>query len=568
MPAFSLSTVASLSAPSARWRLPQATLGAETLALIVSAFFALLCNRPFWEAALAGRDPHVAGDWLYAAAILVALTGVQFLILCPLLGRWTAKPLLSLLIVATAFATHYIATFAVYLDPHMLRNVLSTEVKESRELVDRDLVLHVAAYAGLPLLLLWRVRLELRPLMRAALIRFAALTVMGLVTAGAVLLVFQDFSALVRNRKEVRYLVTPANLVYSTARVLTAGSGHAGVHRLVVGADARLSIAGRTRAKPVLFVMVVGETARAANWGLNGYERQTTPRLAQLDVINFGSVKSCGTDTETSVPCMFSAIGRRAYDEDRIRNSDSLLQLLRRAGFRILWRDNNTGCKGVCADFGEERVDRHPSVGECDADRCLDEVLLHGMASIAGDNRGNLFVVLHQIGNHGPAYFKRYPNGFSLFQPTCDTAELRKCDRREIVNSYDNAILYTDHFLAEVITFLRAQQGRYDTALYYVSDHGESLGENGLYLHGIPYSIAPAVQTEVPMVLWLSSGFLRSSRLDESCLRQRARQSASHDNLFHSVLGLLDVETAALDPALDFTRGCRTTSAPDHAATD
>jgi lipid A ethanolaminephosphotransferase len=540
-----------------RWHLRRPALGTETLALIVSTFFVLACNQRFWMQALAGRDATVAATWVFATAMLLALISLHLLLLCLMLTRWVAKPLLSVLIVSTAFATYYMNTFSVYLDPNMLRNVLATEARESGEFLVPGMASHLFVYAGLPLVLLWTVRLRRRPLMRALLIRLATAVAAILVAASAILLVFQDLSSLMRNHKQMRYLVTPANFLYSTARALGTRTKHDAMSRIAVGLDAHLAATWQERKKPVLFVMVVGETARAANWGLNGYVRQTTPRLAGLNVVNFSRVQSCGTDTETSLPCMFSAIGRHDYDAARIRNSDSLLHLLRRVGFNIVWRDNNTGCKGVCADIGEERVDRLHVPAACDASGCLDEVLLHGLDTIARSNNGNLFVVLHQLGNHGPAYHKRYPQQFRRFAPTCDTAELQLCQRQEIVNAYDNAVLYTDDFLASTIAFLKAQEPRYDTALLYVSDHGESLGENGLYLHGMPYSIAPTVQKEVPMVMWFSTTFLRTFQIDEACLRSRARQPATHDNLVHTLLGMLQIETDALDSARDLSGNCR-----------
>lgn len=539
------------------WQPRRATVSGETVALIVSTFFALACNQEFWTAALVGRDATRVATWVFASAMLVALIGIHFLLLCLVLNRWVAKPLLSVLIVATAFATYYMNSFSVYLDPNMMRNALATEAKESRDLLVWGMAPHFFVYAGLPLLFLWSVRLERRPMTRATLVRLAAIAGAILVTSGAILLIFQDLSSLMRNHKEMRYLITPANFLYSTARALGTQTQHGGLPRIAVGSDARMAAAWQGRKKPLLFLMVVGETARAANWGLNGYARQTTPRLAQLNVVNFSEVGSCGTDTETSVPCMFSVIGRRAYDENRIRNSDSLLHLLRRVGFNVVWRDNNTGCKGVCAGIGEERVDKLAIPGVCDADRCLDATLLHGLDTIADDNDGNLFVVLHQVGNHGPAYFKRYPERFRRFTPTCDTAELQHCQRQEIVNTYDNALLYTDDFLANTIAFLEAQETRYDTALLYVSDHGESLGENGLYLHGIPYSIAPKVQKDVPMVMWFSPAFLRSFEIDSACLQLRANRPSSHDNLVHTLLGIMQIETSVLDSGLDLSRDCR-----------
>jgi lipid A ethanolaminephosphotransferase len=166
-------------------------------------------------------------------------------------------------------------------------------------------------------------------------------------------------------------------------------------------------------------------------------------------------------------------------------------------------------------------------------------------------------VVLHQLGNHGPAYHRRYPDAFRRFQPTCDTPDLRQCSREQIVNAYDNALLYTDHVLARAIDWLRERQATHDTALVYLSDHGESLGENNLYLHGIPYAIAPDTQTKVPMLMWLSPSYAARWRLDAACLRQRATQPVSHDHLFHTLMGLFDVTTTARDPAFDLAGGCR-----------
>ena len=182
---------------------------------------------------------------------------------------------------------------------------------------------------------------------------------------------------------------------------------------------------------------------------------------------------------------------------------------------------------------------------------------MHGLDQVLADSKGSLVLVLHQLGNHGPAYFKRYPPAFRKYEPTCDSADLAKCSQEAIVNTYDNALLYTDHMLAQTIAFLTKQDRKYHTAMIYLSDHGESLGENGLYLHGVPYSIAPKVQTEVPMVMWFSPGFAKSFSLDTDCLRQRSSLPASHDNLFHSVLGLLDVRTSVYDSKMDLSATCR-----------
>jgi len=315
-----------------------------------------------------------------------------------------------------------------------------------------------------------------------------------------------------------------------------------------------------------VLVLVVGETARAANWQLNGYPRPTTPELAKLPVINFPDVTSCGTNTETSLPCMFAPVGRRNYDEARIRGSESLLHLLVHAGVSVHWRDNQSGCKGVCAGLPQDEVVSLNPAGLCSDGRCLDEGLLLGLNERLEATRTvtgrppTQVLVLHMLGSHGPAYFRRYPPAFAHFAPACEKDDLQKCTRDEIVNAYDNSLRYTDHVLGSLIATLQRNEADVDSALIYVSDHGESLGERNLYLHGLPWFIAPKEQTHVPMVMWLSSGMARASAVDTACLRRRAAAPASHDHLFHTVLGLLDVKTAVYEPDWDLVGGCR--SAP------
>lgn len=532
-------------------------LTSTSLAVWAGLFFALAANATFLSTVLAGRDPWAPSSWLFASAMLVVLAAMHTLLLSFVMLRPLAKPLLALLIVATAFATYYMQRFGIYLDPTMLRNVLKTDPTEAGELFGWGMVPHLLLFAGLPLLVLWRLRLAHQRWAHALAWRTAAVVGSLALLAGALLLVFQDFSAQMRNQKEVRYLITPANFIYSAVRVSTDSAREAQLPRTQIGLDAKLAPSWAARTKPALLVLAVGETARANNWGLNGYVRQTTPQLAARDVINFGDVTGCGTNTETSLPCMFASIGRRDYDERRIRTSESLLHVLQRAGFEVLWRDNQSGCKGVCDGLPTQQLDNARMPEWCDGGRCLDEVLLQGLESIARDAKGNLVVVLHMLGNHGPAYFKRYPAAFRRYAPTCDTGELRQCSRQEIVNAYDNALLYTDHVLARTIDFLQLQAGRHDTALVYVADHGESLGEKGLYLHGVPFAIAPDEQTKVPMTWWLSPGYSSSFGLDTACLKQQAAKPQTHDNLFHTTLGLLQVQAREYEPALDITRTCR-----------
>ncbi len=540
--------------------LPQLRLPVEGLLLLGCAWFALLGNRRFVQAALSGRSVSDASAWGFGAALIVGLLALHLLLLAPLSTRWTVKPVLAAAIVTTAFATYYMQRYGVYLDPSMLRNVLRTDWHEASELLGPSLGLHLLLYAALPLLVLWRVQLVLWSWKRSLLMRLALLVAAVGVLVAALLSVFQPFSSLMRNHKEMRYLITPANVMWSLASVAGADAKARSGPRQAIGLDAHPGPSWATRSKPMLVVLVVGETARAANWGLSGYARQTTPELAQISdgsLLNFPYAQACGTNTETSVPCLFAPMGRHNYDEDKIRGSESLLNVLARAGVGVTWRDNQSGCKGVCEGLPAQRVlDINPP-GLCHDGRCLDEGLLAGLPDMLRQTHGTQLLVLHALGNHGPSYFRRYPPAFARFQPECRSDDLRTCSREQIVNAYDNALLYTDHVLALLIAQLKAQAGSVDSALIYVSDHGESLGENNLFLHGMPYAIAPDVQTRVPMLIWLSPGMAADRDIDLACLRARAARPAAHDNVFHTLLGLLDVRTTLYQPDWDLSQPCR-----------
>ncbi|MBI2768671.1 MAG: phosphoethanolamine--lipid A transferase [Burkholderiales bacterium] len=543
-------------------RIPRPALHTETLVLACAAFLMLAGNQPFWRAALAGRPWGEIGTWGFAAAVYVALTAFYLAFAALFSTRHTVRPLLAVLLLVTASAAYYMERYAIYLDRAMLRNVLATDVREARDLLGWGLAAHLLLWGVAPAALLWWPHLKRRPLGRALAVRAGWVLGSVAVGVGSLLLVFADFASMMRNQPDMRYLVTPGNIVAGLAANTWGRAKRPNQPRTVVGADAKQDTAAAARSRPSLFVLVVGETARAQNFALNGYARPTNPELAARNVIYFPNAKACGTSTEVSLPCMFSPYGRANYNEEKILTSESVLHVLARAGVKVLWRDNQSGCKGVCEGLPAEQVDHKPVPALCAGGECLDEMLLQGMDGVLADGKGNLLVVMHQMGSHGPAYFKRYPPAQKKFTPACETEDLRKCAPAEIVNAYDNSLLYTDYFLGRVIDFLNQAQKTHDTALLYMSDHGESLGEGGLYLHGMPYAIAPDVQTQVPFLMWLSPAFRTAFGVDEACLRGEAKnRQASHDNLFHSLLGIFGVRASVYDRALDLFAPCRAASA-------
>jgi lipid A ethanolaminephosphotransferase len=532
---------------------PNITL--ESLILLVSAYFVAATNAAFWKALSATGVLEGSRGWVLVPALAVAIIGFHAAVLAAFLNRWIAKPVLTILMVLTAAAAFFADRYGVHMDQSMIRNMFKTDAAEAVELFTPGLFGYVLMFGIVPTIAIWRAKIIVVPWRRAVVRRIIFVMSMLVLTSTAVLATFNDLSPLMRNHKALRYLITPGNYIISTAREIERQRRPKKSALHVVAPDAA-QVAHAPGSKPHLLVIVVGETVRAKNWGLSGYARQTTPQLASLDVIDFQDVTACGSNTEVSVPCMFSPFGRKSYDQDRISASESLLHVLERAGVRTLWRDNQTGCKGVCdglafESYREPREDDH-----CDSQTCRDAVMLDGLHDAIDDNPGDVVVVLHQLGNHGPSYFKRYADQFRRFVPDCRSADLGSCSRQEIINAYDNAILATDDFLAQAIRML-ADDASHDTAMIYISDHGESLGEANVYLHGLPYAIAPDTQIKVPLTAWLSEGMVESNGIDVSCVEARSRMPASHDNLFHSVLGLMQIQTNAYERDQDLFADCQ-----------
>ena len=365
-----------------RWR-PE--ISTEALILLASAFFALVCNGLFWRNAMATNP----GSVLFALSLFALLMGVHALLLGLLVWRWNAKVLLTVLFVTTAFATHYMNSFNVYLDADMLRNVLATDHKESSELMTPALLLPLLVYALVPCVLLWRLRLRRRSWGRALLWRLLFLVGVVVVSGAGTLASFQNVSALMRNHREVRYLATPANYLIALKQNLISSNPIKNKPKLPLGTDAKATPRAAD-SKPRLLVLVVGETVRAQNWGLNGYARQTTPELAKAGVINFPDMHACGTSTEVSLPCMFSPFGRHDYDAKKIRAHQSLLHVLEHAGIPTLWRDNQSGCKGVCEGLEIQRLGDATKPGLCADGRCMDEILLDDLAAQLHEQLGDV----------------------------------------------------------------------------------------------------------------------------------------------------------------------------------
>ncbi|MEO6698692.1 MAG: phosphoethanolamine--lipid A transferase, partial [Paraperlucidibaca sp.] len=466
-----------------------------------------------------------------------------------------ARPMQSFLLLGSALTTYFIATYGVGIDAGQIQNMMETDYLEVWDLLSPRMLAYIVFIAGLPMLLLWSAPTPSIGWKRTLRNKVVAI-LLGLVSILALAgWHYADYASTFREHRELRYLMVPHNYLAGLKIYYSKIANNPDVPLLRYGEDAKRKAAVST--KPTLFVFVLGETARAESFGLNGYTRDTTPETRQRGVVNFPHVSSCGTATAVSVPCLFSGMTRADYDSKLANHREGLLDILQRAGYAVTWIDNNSGCKGAC-----DRVHSIPLLAEkkaqwCRDGECRDDLLVDTFSDyIARAQVSDRVVVLHQEGSHGPAYYTRYPAAFKRFTPTCDSNALQSCTQQEVINTYDNTIAYTDHILGRVIDTLKAQDDRYQTVMVYVSDHGESTGEHGLYLHGAPYLFAPSQQTHVPMMAWLSPAFQQHGP-SASCIANEAQKPQSHDTIFHTFLGLLGVKTSTYNAALDWSTACR-----------
>lgn len=534
-----------------------------TLILLASLWIAVAGNWPLWRALAMLPEMDTPRGWVFRLAFGGMVAAATTAVLALFAWRWTVKPAITLFLVVAAVAAYFMGSYGVVMDPTMMVNVIQTDVRETSYLLSWQLFASLFVLAALPLAWVWRAPLRSRRLRRQ--VRWNLLGVAGglVLVAALIFAMSADFASTMRNNRSLRYLINPLSTIYSFVKVTRAQVAQPKAPPVPVGVDARL-VTG-AGARPPLLLLVVGETARADHFSLNGYARKTNPELARLGVASFVAT-SCGTSTAASLPCMFSHLGREGF-ESRDMDYENLLDVLQRAGLAVLWLDNQSGCKGVCARVPTARTAEAPGTlavpdALCQNGECLDEALLYGLdarlAALPAERRAQgVVLVLHQMGSHGPAYWARSPTNRKPFQPECTINALQDCATAQIVNAYDNSIAYTDHFLAQAVNWLGMQHAKFDPALLYISDHGESLGENHLYLHGLPYAVAPVVQKRVPMIVWLPPQTETRTGTTMACLRARHDATISHDNLFHTVLGVTGVRASEYRPDLDILASCQ-----------
>lgn len=532
-----------------QWRSPwqlKKSWNPQYLIFTIAMFIVVCGNYSFFRNVLEVY-PLTTTNLPFLLSLVCVLWGVISVLLSLFSTRYTLKPTLIFFLLLTSVTAYFMDSFRIIIDDDMIRNTIETNIDESMDLVTPGLFVYIGIIGLLPSFLILKLPVKYGTIKGTFLSQLKGVGI-GLTMTLLVLVSFsKPYTSFFRVNKPLRYYTNPTYAVYSAGKFMSKSVEQKSVPFKTIGLDARISPKDTDRK---LIIVVVGEAVRADHFSLNGYERETTPLLKQERIINYSDFNSCGTSTAYSVPCMFSPLPQADFSVEEGRNMDNALDIAQRAGVKVQWRDNNSDSKGVAlrTSYIDYRNPQNNS-GTGKIENRDVEMLSNLQEYIDLSTEESLLIVLHQMGNHGPAYYKRSPKNYEKFTPICETNRLEECSKEEISNSYDNALLYTDYFLSQTIQFLKQNDQHFETAMIYMSDHGESLGEKGVYLHGMPYFIAPDAQKKVPAVIWL--GEKTKQRIDIVSMKKKSLSNYSHDNLFHSLLGFFNIETETYDKSLD-----------------
>nr|WP_290368769.1 phosphoethanolamine--lipid A transferase [Vibrio marisflavi] len=535
----------------------QKKLSITVYVILLSLFFTVFENIALWNhiVKLTSSEPVKIG-FLISLPIFVFAT--MYTIFTLLVWPYIYRILVALLIILSTLVTYSMYNYGNYFDYGMIVSVLQTNSAESMSYLSSSVVAWFIFLGVIPAIIFCYI---LKPnfgtsAIRLFFVKLASIVGAILVCAVIAFFYYKDYVSFIRNHSELKALLNPTDYISATYRYEHYEYVDSKIPFKKIGLDAQDT--NKSSHKNIL-VLVVGEASRTMNYSLNGYKRDTNPGLAKRNVISFKDVSSCGTYTALSVPCMFSNMNRSNYDATVAHHEDSLMDVLAHAGLDVSWKENDGGCKGVCDRIPHVEMTAKIDPSLCKKGTCYDEIMLKGLKEQIANAKKDTVIVLHLIGSHGPTYLDRYPPQFEKFKPICNTSNIQDCTREQVRNTYDNTILYTDHILSTVIDTLKQSGSDNNTAMFYLADHGESLGENGVYLHGLPYGIAPIEQKRVPMIVWMSKMFESNNHINVQCLEKAAELKDTHsqDNLFHSILGLMDVKTDLYKKNLDIFAKCR-----------
>ncbi|OCG27605.1 hypothetical protein A9G11_12745 [Gilliamella sp. wkB108] len=540
------------------------------LLIICVAFYqATILNVSYYKQVLIRLPLDSFSNIAFFLSMPMVVFCTIFILLNLFINKWIIKIVASVLIFVSSIFSYFMFRFGLMVDRSTLQNTLETNFAESSSLITFELIIYILCFGILPaamviLIKIKSIKIDLFFVCKHVLIIFLTIMFIGLIA----LVFYKNYATFMRNNNKIIKYLLPSNYisaVYSQYQF----EKYKNLPFLTIGNDAyRQNSSLESHNNKTVIVLIIGETARSQNFALNGYAKNTTPLLIKRDdIISFQNTSSCGTYTAYSIPCMFSNMTRKNYDERLALHQENVLDILNRAKVDVVWLDNNTGCKGVCTRVQNENVTKKYVTRKsalCQNDVCYDEVLIDELTDKLNHIDNDSLIILHPLGSHGPNYYQRYPDKFKTFTPTCDTNQINNCDLASLINTYDNTIVYTDFIINQTIELLQKKHDKFNSMVIYLSDHGESLGENGLYLHSFPYSIAPEQQTHIPFIMWISNSYKKLNHTNIQCIKEQSKQgSFSHDNLFHTLLSIFDIQTKEYTSSLDILNDCKITRQED-----
>ena len=529
----------------------QPVMTTNKLLLVITAYFTLVFNYPFLSEFMGAIIELEQFNVLFLLSVPFLLGSLLLIVFSVLAVPMIFKPIFITITLTSALVFYAALHYGTVFDYGMIQNSVETDQAEAFSYLNIQSVIHFCVLGLLPALFIAKTKIVTQGYSQAVLARLKLFAGAFIILLTIVFFFYQDYAAVGRNNSHVKKFINPTQYLYSGAKYIKYNYLESEIPFKTLD----IAPIDTSPTENEVMVFVLGETARAQNFSSNGYSKNTNQYTSKYEITSFENMFSCGTATAVSVPCMFSSMTRDNFDRRHADKQQNVLDLIQLAGFDVQWINNN-GCKNVCDRIPTINIDLSQNNPLCDGNYCQDETLLLPLEQkLASLSSNKTIIVLHMMGSHGPTYFKRYPNEHRKFTPDCARSDIQNCSSEQLINTYDNTIAYTDFVLSKVIEQLEKLPKKYKTSMLYVSDHGESLGESGVYLHGLPYSFSPQQQRHIPMLLWSNN-----NQHQTSCVKQQAKnQKFSHDNLFHSLLGWLSISSTAYQSQLDIFAPCSPT---------
>ena len=502
---------------------------------IVSIGTLLLYNIPFFNYVAENTNETIGGRIFLLTSLVVIMLALNFMMtyLAMYLLRIVGRILLAIFSIINATAVYFIFTYSVMIDATTIENVFNTRYSEASGFFSWGLWLFIIVCGVLPALYCL-----IQPVIigKAKKLGIYCAGSLAIVLAVALMNIGQTLW-ISQHDTELGGLLQPWSYVVNTCRVISSQHDEQ-------AEEIKLPDATITDREKAVVVLVIGESARKANFQLYGYKRETNPLLSKQEGLKVYQATSCGTYTTAGAKAILEPV-----------NSDDLYELLPNYAFRtgvdVSWRTYNWGEPPVHIDeylTDTDLSDRYP-----DVNRDYDAILFAGLRErIESSPKDKVLIILHTSTSHGPKYADKYPKEFEFFKPVAKNIEEGEKNVELLINAYDNTIRYTDYLVDSLINTLRTMTD-WHSAMIYISDHGESLGEKGIFMHGLPMKLAPKVQYEIPFLVWISDNYRNYKPTSDKLEAPAGQLPAVLDQhyIFHSVLNLLSIQSPAYNKEYD-----------------